>query len=77
MTSALTSATSGLNAAAQRFDRSAARVARLGTDLPGADDVDLATEITDQIEAQTSFAANASVVKTSADMSKRLLDILV
>jgi len=76
MTSAITSALSGMQMAAKRFDQSASRVARLGTDLPGADQVDLANEAVDQIEAADSFTANVRVARTSADMSKQLLDIL-
>jgi flagellar hook protein FlgE len=77
MTSALTTATAGLLSASNRLNQSANRVAKIGTDLPGAEDVDPATEIVNQIEAQDSFAMNASVVRASADMSKRLLDMLV
>ena len=76
MTSAINSATSGMLAASRRFEQSAARTARLGTDLPGADQIDPANEAVDQIEAADSFAANARVVSTSAQMSKQLLDII-
>ena len=76
MTSAISTATTGMLAAAKRFEQSAARIAKLGTDLPQAEAVDPASEIVDVIEAKDSFAMNARVVKTSADMSKRLLDIL-
>jgi flagellar hook protein FlgE len=76
MTSALTSATTGMLAASQRFEASAARTARLGTDLPGADNVDMANEAVEQIQAADAFTANVRVARTAADMSKQLLDIL-
>ena len=40
-------------------------------------DVDLATEIVQQMMARVSFAANAQMVKTNAQMTKSFLDILV
>jgi len=76
MTSAITTATSGMLAASRRFEQSADRTARLGTNLPGADQIDPANEAVDQIESADSFAANAKVVSTSAQMSKQLLDML-
>jgi len=77
MTSAISTATAGMFAASKRLDNAATRIARLGTDLPGADEVDPAEEAVNLIEANDSYAMNATVIKTSADMSKRLLDILV
>jgi flagellar hook protein FlgE len=63
----------GMLAASRRFDASASRVARMGVE---GENVELTTEIVEQINAKSAFAANASVIRTAQDMQDRLLDIL-
>jgi flagellar hook protein FlgE len=65
---------SGLAAATRRFDASAQRTARAGE---ASGDVDLAVEAVEQISAEHAFSANLSVLRTSDEMFKRLLDIKV
>jgi len=64
-------ALSGLNAASQRLQDSANRVASAGTE------VDLADEIVQQLTARIDFAANAQVLKAETRMTAALLDIKV
>lgn len=64
-------ALSGLNAASQRLQDSAMRIAG------GGANADLADEAVQQITAQIDFAANAQVLRADAQMTKRLLDITV
>ncbi|MFC6789293.1 flagellar protein [Methylobacterium komagatae] len=86
MSDALTIATGGMNAAAQRLDAVAGRVATLGTGmmpdgsssaLPPAATLDLSTTALDLISAEASFSLNAAVARTADGMMKRTLDILV
>jgi len=68
-----TAAMGALNAA-QRFDRSATKIAQASaTGDIGARDV--VSAFVEQKEARTAFAANLSVMKTAADMTGRLLDL--
>ncbi|MGC5777829.1 flagellar protein [Methylobacterium sp. NFXW15] len=85
MTDALTIATGGMNAAAQRLDAVAGRVATFGTEtvpdasrgtLPPAATVELSTTALDLIEAKASFSLNAAVARTADRMTQRTLDIL-
>lgn len=71
--SAISSSTSGMQRAADRFEASANRVARYGTGLA---DVDLASEMVNVLESKHDFAANAKVVKVVSDMQKSAIDIL-
>jgi len=75
MADAISSATSGLLAATQRFDQSAARIARIGTDLAGA--ADPTEAVVALLDAKNSVAINAAVIRSAADTQKSLLDILV
>jgi flagellar basal-body rod protein FlgC len=77
-------AASGMAAAALRLQVSANNVANAATSgpLPGSTNsavaspnVDLASEIVQQIMARVSFAANAQVMKTDAQMTAALFDI--
>ncbi len=86
MSDALTIATGGMNAAAQRLDAVAGRVATLGTGimpdassgaLPPAATLDLSTTALDLISAEASFSLNAAVARTADRMTQRTLDILV
>lgn len=63
----------GLLAASRRFDASASRVARMGVE---GENVDLASEVVEQISAKHQFSANLSVMRTAQDMTGELLDIL-
>jgi flagellar hook protein FlgE len=63
----------GLLAASRRFEASASRVARMGVE---GENVDLAAEVVQQINAKTEFSANLSVIRTAQDMTGELLDIL-
>ena len=63
----------GLLAASRRFEASASRVARMGVE---GENVDLAAEVVQQINAKTEFSANLSVICTAQDMTGELLDIL-
>ena len=66
-------ASTGLDAAFQRFEQSAQRTARAAS--PYAD-VDLAQEAVEQISARASFSANIAVMRTANQMLGQLLDIL-
>lgn len=61
----------GMLAAERRFDASASRLARAADD----GSVDVTSEIVEQIQAKTAFAANASVVRFAQDMWRALLAI--
>lgn len=63
----------GMLAASRRFDTSASRVARMGVE---GENIDLSTEIVEQISAKTAFAANAAVIRSAQDMAGKLLDVL-
>lgn len=64
----------GMHRAADRFEASAAKVARFGTGLGG--EVDLATEMVDVMMAETDFKASAKIVRVADEMAGSLLDIL-
>jgi len=70
--SSLAIGAAGLHAATQRFETSAARIARFGT---GPEPVDLATEMVTIIEAKADFKAAAKIVGVARDMDRALLDI--
>ena len=67
-------ATSGMSAAMQRFDMSAATIARQET--AEGDRVDLAKEAAAMIAAKTEVQANAAVARTGSRMIGSLVDIL-
>jgi len=64
---AIPTALSGLNRATEKVNSAASNIASV--EVKAEDLVDLKV-------AETSFKANAAVVRTAADMDKRLLDIL-
>ena len=72
--SAISIAAGGMQLAADRFEASAARVARFGTGLGG--EVDLATEMVNVMMAETDFKASAKLVRVADEMAGSLLDIL-
>jgi flagellar hook protein FlgE len=82
---ALSISAAGMMAAADRLNASAQRVAASdaqadkASDLKatGANDVDYVGERVAQIGAATDFKANAAVLKTSDEMTQRLLDMKV
>ena len=63
----------GMHRAAERFEASAAKVARFGTGLA---DADLATEMVNVMMAETDFKASAKLVRVADEMAGSLLDIL-
>lgn len=63
-------ASSGMMAAASRFQASAAKVA------DPASNADLGTEAVNQIKARFDFAANALVLRADSKMTGALLDVL-
>lgn len=77
---ALSIAAAGMMAAADRLNASAQRVAASDAQVEKVSDgrdVDYVGERVAQIGAATDFKANAAVVKTSDDMTRRLLDLKV
>lgn len=66
-----TSALSGLQAAASRFERSAERTAAWSP----ASSVDPVQETVEQIGAKHAFSANLSVIRTADEMLGALLDL--
>ena len=60
----------GMTAASARFDRAATQTVK---DVSEGKDV--VSDFVEQIEARTAFEANVSVIKTSNDMTGRLLDL--
>ncbi len=65
----------GMRLAADRFDASASRVARLGTEL--GPEVNLASEMVEVIEAKAQFKASAKIVSVADNLARTTLDILV
>jgi len=61
----------GMMSAQDRLAQSATRVANWN----GGDDVDIAQETVNQIEAKQQFAASAKVVSFADDMWRSLMDI--
>jgi flagellar hook protein FlgE len=77
---ALSIAAAGMMAAADRLQASAQRVAASDAQVDRASDlkdVDYVGERVAQIGAATDFKANAAVLKTSDEMTQRLLDLKV
>jgi flagellar hook protein FlgE len=77
---ALSIAAAGMMAAADRLNASAHRVAASDAQVEKASDikdVDYVGERVAQIGAATDFKANAAVIKTSDEMTQRLLDLKV
>ena len=65
-------ANAGLMQAFVRFDASAQRTARAGE---ASSKVQLVDEAVEQISAEHAVSANLAVLRTSQDMTRRLLDI--
>jgi flagellar basal body rod protein FlgG len=72
--SALSIASAGMNAAANRFERNAVNIVRAGT--PEGQGVDLATELVDMMVNQTQFEVLATVARRASEMTKTGIDIL-
>ena len=64
----------GMRLAADRFEASASRVARFGTEL--GPDVDIASEMIEVLEAKAQFKASAKIVSVADNLAKATLDIL-
>ncbi|MBD8067281.1 hypothetical protein IC608_17565 [Devosia sp. PTR5] len=71
--SSLAIGATGMRLATDRFETSAARIARLGT---GQGNVDVSAEMVNVLEAKADFTASAKIVRVASDMSESLLDIL-
>jgi flagellar hook protein FlgE len=63
----------GLFAATRRFEASAQRTAQMGD--PSID-VDLGSEVVEQVEAKHAFSANLAVIRTADKMQQSLLDLI-
>jgi hypothetical protein len=74
--SALSIATGGMNAAANRFERNAVNITRAGAGTPLGKDIDLAAEMVDMLMNQTQFEILANVARRASDMTKSGIDIL-
>lgn len=74
MISAISSATTGLLAASQRFDQAAQGVAQAGT---GAGAADPAAAIEQALVAKQDFSVNAALLRMAADSERQVLDILI
>ena len=61
---------SGVMSAMARFDRAAQQ-----TVVNASTGKDFVSDFVEQIEARTAFDASVSVIKTSAEMTGRLLDL--
>lgn len=68
--SAINTGLYGMMTASARFDRAAQQTVK-----DAAESKDLVTDFVEQIEARTAFEANVSVIKTSNDMTGRILDL--
>jgi hypothetical protein len=68
--SLLVTASNGLMAAANRFDRSATNMVR---DIGAGNDI--LTDLVDEIESRNAFHASVNVVRAADDMMGRVLDI--
>jgi flagellar basal body rod protein FlgC len=64
----------GLHRAESSLQRTAQRVATLGT--PQGDSVDLSTEIVAMLSAKTAAQANLNLLRTEADISASVLNLL-
>ena len=71
MISAISTSSAGLNATLQRFDGAAARVA---SPQSAAEPT---AAVTDVVSASFGVAVNTTVLKSSIESEKRVLDILV
>jgi flagellar basal body rod protein FlgG len=74
--SALSIATGGMNAAANRFERNAVNITRAAADTPMGQGIDLATEMVDMMMNQRQFEILANVARRASDMTKTGIDIL-
>lgn len=74
------SALQGLERAQQKLERVAKRIAQSGVSPASTqegDAVDLSASMVEVIEAVNLYKANANMIKTEDEMTKRVLDILV
>ena len=74
--SALSIATAGMSAAANRFERNALNITRAAAGTPLGQNVDLATEMVDMMVNQTQFEVLANVARRASDMTRTGIDIL-
>lgn len=74
--SALTIATTGMNAVANRFERNAVNITRAGAGTPEGQKVDMTAELVDMLMNQNQFEILANVARRASDMQKSAIDIL-
>lgn len=72
--SSISIAATGMHRASAQLEQSASRIARISME---GNDVDVATEMVNVIQARNDFKASAKVAGVASDMSQALLDILV
>jgi flagellar basal body rod protein FlgG len=74
----LSTAVEGIDRAQAKVDRAAKRLAQFAAfeDSSPVDTVELSDEIVSLVAAQNAHAANATVVRTAAELESKLLDIL-
>jgi flagellar hook protein FlgE len=74
----LTTPLQGMQQAADRFQASAERIARMPSSAttPPEDTLDLSTEMINLLESRNQFAANVKTAKVGDDMTKAMLDLL-
>ncbi|MCK6417340.1 MAG: hypothetical protein L6Q57_00145 [Alphaproteobacteria bacterium] len=75
MISAMNTALSGLYAATQKVNQAANRIVQVGTDIPGADEIDLTAEAVNLKIGELSYKANVATLRTAEEMSDELLRI--
>ena len=74
--SALSIATAGMNAAANRFERNAVNITRATAGTPLGQNVDLVTEMVDMLMNKNQFSILANVARRASEMTKTGIDIL-
>lgn len=74
MVGSISTSSAALTHAFQRFERSAGDIAAKGTTQPQDD---LASAVQEAMAARSEVGLNTSLLKSSVDMEKRVLDILV
>ncbi len=68
-------AAGGIAAATDRFQRSAERIARAGTGLPGSEG-DLTRDLVDEGADEQALKASVTVARTADQMTGTILDIV-
>lgn len=74
--SALSIATAGMNAAANRFERNASNITRASAGTPEGEGFDVGAEMVDMMINQNQFEVLAKVARRADEMTKAGIDIL-